>query len=198
MNENTDFFQEDIPSRHINILDKIKNSKVVKLVRYSSIFPEKAERYNTSASLLFCVTVGPLLMTLDSGLIVGFAYLPRTSSVSLWTEQTEEGQRGNIIPSTQEDPEMFPIDCCDPNYGQPPICEIIGQQIIGIKIVKRENPSQNRLNRLPREGGLIFELESGFELILSNGLDGYSGTFHIIYRQEVSPRYPEILQEIPI
>ncbi|RCJ39562.1 hypothetical protein A6770_38860 [Nostoc minutum NIES-26] len=122
--------------------------------------------------------------------------------MSLWIEQTETGERKqNKIP-IDEDPELFPVDCCDPVYGEPQICQILGQHIVNIKIVKRENPSQSRLARLPREVGLIFELESGFELILSANLDGVLSDFHIIYRDEIKqyipPYFLEPPQEIPI
>lgn len=197
MIENKENFQEKIPSQHLNILNRIKNRKILKLVRYSTRPLDEAVRvYQLPQNLLFRRGSGSLLMTLDSGLVIGFAYLSRTLSVSLWIEQTEEGERGNIIPNTQDNLELFPIDCCDLNYSESLMCKVIGHEVIGIKIVKRENISQSRLNRLPREAGLIFKLDSGFELIMSNGLDGYSGTFCIIYKHEVSLQFPETIEEI--
>lgn len=198
MNDLSEYFQEDIPSKRLYILNKIKQCQVLKLVRYSCIFPEELGKYTTSKDLLFRMTVGPLLMTLDSGLTVGFGIRPEKVSVSLWIEQTEKGERKQNQISIDEDPELFRIDCCDPIYGEPQICQILGQRIVKITMVKREKPNNSYFNRHAREAGLIFEFESGFELILSNGLDGAIGNFHIIYRHEVSPVDSEIIHEISI
>jgi len=124
-------------------------------------------------------------MTLESGVTIGFASLPQLVSITLWVEETESGEQGNEG-RVSEDNKLFPIDSCDPVYSEKPICQLIGKQVIKIKILKRR-PKSARVASYPCEAGIIFETEDGFEFVLSHGLHNYSDDFAIIYKPEYCP-----------
>jgi hypothetical protein len=197
MNEADKYFEEDVPSQRINILDKIKEDKILKLVRYSTLSLEEATRdYEIPHSSVFRLTTGPLVVTLESGLILGFASLPEKVSITLWIEETESGEHGNnrLI---SEDSELVPIDSCDPVYSEQSICKVIEKRVVKIKILKRR-PKSFRVADRPCEAGILFEVEGGFEFILSHGLHDYSDDFAIIYNHEIIPYFMEEIQEITI
>ncbi len=194
MTEYNKYFQEDVPSKRLNILSTIKTCKISKLVRYSRHPPEESLKiYDIPQSSLFRLTAGPLLMTLESGLTLGFASLPEKVSITVWIEETESGEHGNEMLIT-EDNELFPIDSCDKIYGDKKIGELIGKQVIALKIIKRESQSY-RLASRPCEVGLIFKFSGGSELILSHGLHNGSDDFAVIYRHEILPDFLDKIHE---
>lgn len=195
--ESNKHFEEGIPSQKFDLIDEIKNHKMLKLVRYSTRSPEEATRiYKIPHSSLFRLTSGPLLMTLESGLTIGFASLPELVSITLWVEETESGEHGDELLVSQ-DSKLFSIDSCDPFYSENSLCQLIGKQVIRIKILKRR-PKSARVASRPCEAGIFFEIESGFGFVLSHGLHGYLGDFAIIYKHEILPNFLKEIEEIII
>ena len=195
--ENRKYFQEDIPSEKLSLLSKIKGSKIIKLVRYSTLTYSESERvYKIPNSLLFRLTSGPLLIILESGLKIGFASLPEKVSVTLWVEETEEGDKSNEY-SIVDDDELIEIDCCNPKYSEESLCKLRNKRISEVRIIKR-TPKSQKLACYPCESGIVLEFEEGLELILSHGLHDDSDDFAIIYREEIMPLFIEQIQEIPI
>jgi len=41
--ETNKYFEDDVPSRRLNLLNEIKKHKIARLVRYSTLSPEDAE-----------------------------------------------------------------------------------------------------------------------------------------------------------
>ena len=199
MKESNKYFEEDVPSQRLNLINQIKNHKILRLVRYSTLSPEDAAgpyKIPHLPNSLFRLTSGPLLMTLESGLTIGFASLPELVSITLWVEETESGEHsdeGRI----SEDSQLFSIDSCDPVYSEKSICQLIGKQVIRIKLLKRR-PKSARVASRPCEAGMIFEVEGGFEFILSDGLHNYGDDFAIIYKHEILPYFMEQIEEIII
>ncbi|MEG4633669.1 hypothetical protein QUB56_29520 [Microcoleus sp. AR_TQ3_B6] len=197
MKESNKYFEEDVPSQRLNLINQIKNHKILRLVRYSTLSPEDAAGpYEIPHSSLFRLTNGPLLMTLESGLTIGFASLPELVSITLWVEETESGEHGDEI-VISEDSTLLSIDSCDPVYSEKSICQLIGKQVVRIKLLKRR-PKSARVASRPCEAGIIFEVEGGFEFILSHGLHNYSDDFAIIYKHELLPYFMEEIEEIII
>lgn len=197
MKESNKYFEEDVPSQRLNLINQIKNHKILRLVRYFTRSPEEATRvHEIPHSSLFRLINGPLLMTLESGLTIGFMSLPELVSIILWVEETESGEHGDEI-LVSEDSKLFSIDSCDPVYSEKSICQLIGKQVVRIKLLKRR-PKSARVASRPCEAGIIFEVEGGFEFILSHGLHNYSDDFAIIYKHELLPYFMEEIEEIII
>ncbi|MEG4323799.1 hypothetical protein QUB37_13145 [Microcoleus sp. AT3-A2] len=214
--KNAENFQEDILSKRLNILSRIKDRKIVKLVRFQSVPPAVGfNRHEHSPSAEFSHGNGPILMTLDSGLVVGIAYIIEKISLSLWIERTEAGEprkgaRPTVKNPTQflpiaENPKLFPIDSRDPIFSDSKIDLLLGKQINKITLVKKEITDIKQSKYLsykalylPKEIGLILELETEFELIFSGGLDGETGGVNIIEKEEISPRPYEAFHYIPL
>lgn len=195
MNESNKYFEDDVPSQRLNLINQIKNHKILRLVRYSTLSPEEATGdYEIPHPSLFRLTLGPLLMTLESGLTIGFMNLPELVSITLWVEETESGEQGDEG-LVSEDSTLLPIDSCDPVYSEKLICQLIGKQVVRIKILKLI-PKSSRVASRPCQVGIIFEVEGGFEFILSHGLHNYSDDFAIIYRHEMLPFLEEIEEMI--
>ncbi|RCJ39563.1 hypothetical protein A6770_38865 [Nostoc minutum NIES-26] len=71
MNDFSEYFQGDIPSKRLNVLERIKNRKIHQLIRYSTRPLDEAARvYELPHHLLFRYGSSSLLITLDSGLTV--------------------------------------------------------------------------------------------------------------------------------
>lgn len=213
--KNAENFQEDIISNRINILSRIKDRKIVKLVRFRVKPPAIGfNRCEHSPSAEFSRGDGPILMTLDSGLVVGIAYITEKMSLSLWIERTEAGEprkgaRPSVKNPTQflpiaENPKLFPIDSHDPIFSDSKINLVVGKKVVKITLVKKEITDIKQSNYspkalyLPKEIGLILELETEFELIFSRGLDGQAGGLSIINKEEISPRPYEAFHYIPL
>lgn len=215
--KNAENFQRDILSNRLNILSRIKGCKIVKLVRFRGTPP--AIHFNLcderSPSAELSRGDGPILMTLDSGLVVGIGYITEKRSLSLWIERTEAGEqrkgaRMSVENPTQflpiaEDPELFLIDSRDPIFSDSKIDRVFGKRIVKITLVKKEITDikqskylSYKVLYLPNEVGLILELETGFELVFSSGLDGHSECIDIINKEEISPLPYEAFHYIPL
>ncbi len=190
-------FKEDVSSVQLELLTQIKQHRISNLVRYGWLPPEEASKeWGIPLSSVFRLTAGPLLIILESNLIIGFSSLPEKASVTLWLEQTEEGERDEEL-SILNDEELYPIDLCDPVYSEQPICELLNRQVRTIKILKKE-PENVLLAQLPCEAGLLIEFDNGTELVFSHGLHDNSDDFAIIFKNEIGQDILDKLQEIEV
>jgi hypothetical protein len=204
--KNAEDFQEDILSKRLNILSKIKDRKIVKLVRFRLVPPAIGfNQYQHSPSAEFSHGNGPILMTLDSGLVVGIAYITEKISLSLWIDRTEPGDPRKNTRPIAEDSELFPIDSRDPIFSNSQTNLILDNKINKITLVKQEitdikqSSYSYKALYLPKEMGLILELETDFELIFSGGLDGQPIGVNIIEKKEIAPPRPyEAFHYIPL
>ena len=203
--ENAENFQGDILSQRLNILSRIKDRKIVKLVRFQLVPPAIGfSKCKHSPSKEFSHGSGPILMTLDSGLVVGIAYIIEKISLSLWIDRTETGEPRKGARPIAERSELFPIDSRDPIFSNSKINLILGKKINKITLAKKEITDIEQSNylykalSLPKEIGLILELETEFELIFSGGLDGITGGVNIIEKNEISPPPYEAFHYIPL
>jgi len=203
--ENAENFKGDILSQRLNILSRIKDRKIVKLVRFEIVPPAIGfNRCKYSPSKEFSHGNGPILMTLDSGLVVGIAYIIEKISLSLWIDRTEAGEPRKGARPIAEDPELFPIDSRDPIFSNSQTHLILGKKINKITLVKKEITDIKQSSYaykalyLPKEIGLILELETEFELIFSRGLDGHTGGVDIIEKKEIYPPPYEAFHYIPL
>jgi hypothetical protein len=95
--DQSELFEGSIPSLRTNLLKGLKHHKVSSLVRYSwdppnGIVEILKEDFDALLSSVFRRSYGPILITLESGLILGFGEEPSEDSVIVWVERSEDGQ----------------------------------------------------------------------------------------------------------
>jgi hypothetical protein len=189
-----------ILSSRIELVEKLKDSTVLKLTRYSWEPPKEVaediqDSFNASSSLVFRLTAGALLITLSSGLVLGFGYASSEGSLTIWLEKAKDFEIAQSL-STINDNELYPIDSLDETYSEQLISNLVGQKILSVKILKRDNPRSTRNG--PVDAGLILEFQDGLELILALNLSESTDDFAIIFRDEIEPEILDQLQEISI
>lgn len=196
----SEFFEADIPSARANLLKSLKSSKVSKLVRYSwkplnEVAKQIEERFKAPPSSVFRRTWGPLLVFMESGLILGFGEQPSEASITVWVERNEDGQQ-SPEDSLLDDPEAYCIDVSDQVYSEGLIHNLIGQEISHVSIVERDNPRWAR--EVAGEVGVVLGFENGVELIISLNLCENIDDYAIILRDEIDPEILDQLQEISL
>ena len=190
--EKYSIFEENIPTKHREIISKLINKKARKIIRYSWEPPKIAmEKWDIPESYVFNFTEGPLLLTLETGLVVGFHSQSSLASVTVWIEETEDKKSGKEV-KIADDRELFPIDSCDITYSPKEFQSIIGQEIVSIKLLKRD-PENAILEGLPREAGLLLKFKNNIEMVLSHGLHDYCDDFSVLLKSQI---LPEILPQL--
>jgi hypothetical protein len=194
------FFESNVPSAQISVLKKLKNSRVSNLVRYSwepldEVVQMIEEDLNIPASSLFRRGLGCLLITLESGLIVGFADTPSEGSVAVWVEQSENGEK-RIQDSVLDDEELYPIDALDESFSEPLIHSLVGEEIMSVNIIRDTYLHETR--GVAGEVGIILKFKNDSELIVSRNLCSNINDFDLILRDEIDPEIVGRLEEIPV
>jgi hypothetical protein len=190
-----DKLEKRLPSNNIPVLIKLKDSRISKMMRYSW-WPseESAVECEISLSSVFCLTAGPILFTLESGLVIGFGSQPELASTIVWIEETEDGKRDEEI-TTVNAPDLYPVEACDSTYSEETICQLIGKNIVAIKILQRDTDN-SRIQGLPREYGVVLEFDNGSELVMSHGLHDNSDDFSVIFRNQIQQDIVKDLREM--
>jgi hypothetical protein len=198
--KSSQFFESNVPSAQISVLKKLKNSRVRNLGRYSweplNIVVQMIEEdLNVPASSLFRRGLGCLLITLESGLIVGFADIPSEGSVSVWVEQSENGEK-RIQYSVLDDDELYPIDALDENFSEPLVHSLVGEEILSVSIIRDTYLYETR--GVAGEVGIVLKFKNDSELIISRNLCSNINDFDLIIRDEIDPEIVGQLEEIPV
>lgn len=175
----TSLYPEDIPSRRSELLEAVCNYKIVKMIRFSWCPADEAlEEYEIDKSDVFSLTAGPLLMYLNSGLVIGVSSNPSLNSVVLWVEKNENGE--TVDKPTELDDELFPVEA-DNDWVQ-----FAGKKIALYKILRKKVNSA-KLAELPNEICLLIEMNDGNQFILSHGLHDNSDDFSVITKKHIDP-----------
>jgi hypothetical protein len=169
---------EDIPSRHRDLLASMLGVRVLRLTRCSwSPKDEVARDDNLLPELVFARTAGPLLITLESGPVIGAASQPALISVTLWRDNP---------PYTYADPELHPIEADDPAFSEAGFAQMLGKRVVAVSILTRDPENAKWADR-PREAGVVLRFEDAPELVLSHGLHDNSDDFAVLMRKDISP-----------
>ena len=195
-----EFFESDIPSKKIDLLRKLKNSRVKNLVRYCWEPPDEAEKLleeylQLPASSLFRRGLGRLLITLESGLIVGFGEKPSAGSVVVWIEQTEDGQQKIEESFLGDNDDDYPINALDETYSEEFIHNLVGQEITSVSILRRDDL---QARTVLAEVGVVLKFKNNSELLISRNLCNNINDFDLILRDEIDPEIIDQLQEFPV
>jgi hypothetical protein len=176
MTDLTAMTEEAIPSRRRPLLTALQAASIVRMTRYSwSPKATVALEDQIPSELVFSRTAGPLLVTLDSGIVIGAASQPSLASVTLWLEQS---------PRTSSDPELYPIEADDPTYSEPGFANMLGKRVTWSAVLTRDADSV-KTQDLPREAGVVLAFDGAPDLILSHGLHDDSDDFSVIMRDGV-------------
>lgn len=187
-------YREDIPSSKLEVLSRVLNKRVIKLERYSWLPPEEVvTEFQIPKSMVFRFAVGPLILGVEPGLMIGVSSLEAKASVTVWVE-ADETEHTRADDAVIDDPELYVIDARDPIYSDSWLGSVIGQRVTSIVLFTRD-PTGAKDGDLPREVGLGFRFEGGRELILSHQLHVGSDSFAIITRAEIRNGLEEHLHE---
>jgi hypothetical protein len=178
--------REDVPSRHRALLTSTWGERVVRLTRCSCSPKEIVARFDLPLERVFARTAGPLLITLESGLVIGAASQPALVSVTLWREDP---------PYTDADPELHPIEADDPVFSEPGFAQMLGARVAAVSILTRDPENAKWADR-PREAGVVFRFEGAPELVLSHGLHDNSDDFAVLMRNDVNTSLWSRLHEV--
>ncbi|MEH1827808.1 MAG: hypothetical protein V7L22_21160 [Nostoc sp.] len=174
---------EDIPSNRSDVLDSLKGLKILNLTRYCWEPPDReVSEYGIEAKDVFSLAPGPLIMSFDSGLVIGYGNQPSKNSVTIWIEKNEAGE--TIEELTEEDKELYPVDARDAVYSNNFWARFVGQRISNITILKRSYSSALYAD-IANEIGLLFEVEDGSRFIASHGLHDDSDDFSVIQESQI-------------
>ncbi|HEX3764722.1 MAG TPA: hypothetical protein VHW23_38770 [Kofleriaceae bacterium] len=180
---------EDIPSRHRDLLGSMLGASITRMTRYSwSPKDVVAVESNLPSKLVFSRTAGPLLITLDSGRAIAASSQPSLISVTLWLDKP---------PSISADPELHPVECNDQDYSEPDFAQMLGKHVTAVAILTRE-PKNAKWESRPREVGVSIAFDGAPDLILSHGLHDDSDDFSVLTRKDMSALLWPQLREIAL
>ncbi|WP_375474003.1 hypothetical protein [uncultured Nostoc sp.] len=179
----TFLYTSDIPSNRSEVLDSLKGLAILNLTRYSWEPPDRAVlEYGIEAKEVFSLTAGCLIMSFDSGLVIGYGSQPSKNSVTIWVEKNEAAETSEEL--AEEDNELYPVDATDAVYSNNFWARFVGQRISNITILKRSYSSALYAD-IANEIGLLFEVEDGSRFIASHGLHDDSDDFSVIQESQI-------------
>ncbi len=192
-------FEERIVSQQRDLLLRMVNRKITRMVRHSWWPAEEAlsQIGGADSRLLFSLTAGPLTIELDSGLILGFGSRPSEASVSVWLERDETGRERPSEHSTLRDPELHPIDVMESRFSEPQLANCVGREIQSVKLLRLRTTSA-LLEYLARHVGVVIQCDQGGSIILSHGLHDGSDDFSVLLPQRIAPDLVKDLEELDV
>jgi len=148
--------------------------------------PTAGDAQELAPELAFSRTAGPLLITLDSGAVIGAASQPSLISVTLWLDRLQRGS----------DTGLHMIEADDQHFSQARFARMLGKRVASIAILVR-SPENVKWRDRPRQAGVILGLDGAADLVLSHGLHDDSDDFSVVTRDDVKPSLWPRLQEVP-
>jgi hypothetical protein len=188
----TETATKKFPSNRRELIGSILKNKVSRMVRYSWCNAQEAaeeieEMYDAKPKSTFRRTVGALVITLESGLNLGFSSQDSIACITVWEANYSDFE-------DDEDDDFFLIDACDELYSEREICQLIGKQVTEVSILKRK-PQSALYVGLPCEAGLVLKFEDSSELIMSHDLSDNMDNFSIVFRDEIPSEILKTIQE---
>ena len=186
----TVLMKENVPSDLQELLKIIPGSRLEHLVRYSW-FPleEAVSDYNIREEDIFSLTAGPVAIHFESGLVIGASSNPGKNSVVLWVEKNELGEM--VDNPLDKDHELFPFDAKEGSN----MVFALGKRIAAVRVLHRKS-SNVIMQELPSEVGLVFDIVSGEQIVLSHGLHNNSDDFSVITPDQISSDLVVELDEV--
>ena len=176
------YLEQTIPTKATDLLDRLVNKKITKLIRYSWWNSEtSAKECDIERCRVFSLTAGPLLIEFSNDISVGFSSKPSICSVEVWLEKDKENKREDLI---NNDKELFPIHAKDTIYSEKYFSNLIGSELLKYEIIKQE-PINSLYWELPREVGIVLYFSNNSAIVVSHGLHDNSDDFSVIKNEEI-------------
>lgn len=187
----TQMYNEDVPSKRIDLLNNLIGLTLNKLIRYSWWNGEKnITELGIKPNQVFSNCGGPVLCHFNTGLIIGASSDSSRSSIIIWVEKNELGDVCDD--SIEEDTEYVPISAEDNQFSDGVWKQVLGKKISNVQILKRI-PKNIKYADLENEVGLLITMENEMRFVLSHGLHDNSGDFSVILEQQINS---DILQQL--
>jgi hypothetical protein len=154
---------------------------------------EETKDVGGDETAVFSLGAGPLIVTTDTGLAIGFGSQSSRRSVTLWLE------RGRIDGLDErgwekDRSDLHVLDAADSRYVDPDTRSLTRRRIESVHVLKRDMPDVH----LPREVGVVLRFEGGGELIPAHNLHRGSDNFGVIRRDQILPSILPELRELTL
>ncbi|NVB36411.1 hypothetical protein G6O69_01115 [Pseudenhygromyxa sp. WMMC2535] len=172
-----------ILSRRPALLRGLLGRRITKLVHFSSSSPREISDYHEVPAVdVFSFADGPLVLSVDSGLALGFGTQDSLNSVTVWTEQTEAGEERED--HAEGDLELLPIASTNGSLARPFWGRLIGHRVASIEIFVRrmEDP---RYESLPNEAAVVVTVDDGNSFFLAHNLLDVSEDFLVLQEEQI-------------
>lgn len=166
-----------IPSDHTSLLSTLLGLRIERMTRYLYDNPESIPSiYGIPAHKVFSHFSAPLLLSLSDGRQLAIKVDTGLASIILKLLTADD-----LIDQSSvfNDNQHYPITSTDTQYSESKFENVIGNEITGVKLYKREAKNK-RLESRPREAGLGLQLANDTEVIFSCGLHDGSDDFSVI------------------
>lgn len=174
------------------LLRRMKGSRILGLRKILECDPESYLRdfSRLSRNELFAFGPGPVLVSLENDLCLGFGDDPRQSSVVVWEEKAPL-----LVDDTREPaPNWSVVDCTDQLLSSTRWAELIGDRIERLAILKVSSG-----DRFRNERGLWFRSRGGREWMFSFHMRRAGpGDFLIMDKDEIAPELVGNLAHIEV
>lgn len=191
--------EQPTPSQSIPLLRTFLGRKLISFTRYS-IFPkeEAGAEMEESPSRVFEGTEGPLGLTFEGAGILGVGEDDSLNSAIVWLD-SDRNRRLGATPMNEKEGVLFPIEASDPVFSQAKWRDFVGDQLIGMSIIK-ENPINPRLENRPCEVALCLSWQKNGKLaaILGGQGDDYWGSNKLMLWNAVQPKLNSRFYEVPL
>lgn len=180
----------------------LKSLEGKKISEISRIVEGGVSRYlkdfkNFAESDVFEFCSGPVFLTFDCGLRVGFGDSPKDQSIVVWE------QKGGVVPiqvigeETFEEGDIF-IDSNNLRYASKAMSSFAGSEISGISIMKVRN-SEIAQRRFRNERGLTISTLDGRNLFFSIQMNqGAPGHFIVTTKMDIRTELVDNLENIKV
>lgn len=159
-------FLKDLEGKKISEISRIVEGGVSRYLR---------DFKNLSECDVFEFCSGPVFLTFDCGLCVGFGDSPKDQSIVVWEQKRDVVPIQVIGDETFEERDIL-IDSNNPRYASKAISSFAGAEISGISIMKVRN-SEVAQRRFRNERGLTISTLDGrdlfFLLQMNQGAPGH-------------------------
>jgi hypothetical protein len=185
------FKQQYMPSSNVSLLSSLIGLSIDDIVRYSW-WPadDTTGRLHVTADMVFSLTLGPFMVQLNDGRVIGVGDNPPLKSVTIWLERDANGLEMHLGDVSDK----FPVLASDTRFASKTIRSVLGNKIIRVRILKRRSNQTFR----PCEAGLLFEFENSCSLLFAHGLYDDMNSFSAITPDQIMEEIRPELYELEV
>ena len=183
-----------VPSQRQMVLRGLLGQCVAKIEHFShSSTQEISDYHEIQKTDVFSFADGPFVISVASGLAVGFGTLDSLNSITVWTEQTEAGEKYGDC--AEGDDGMAPVDATDEIFADRFWGRIVGQAVVRVTVFRR-HMTDPRYEDLPNEAAVAVMVGDGSSFILGHNLLDVSEDFLALEIERLPPAVARQLTKI--